>query len=446
VSTSSIERPRSRPPHLGSTPPEGQPARARANELEGYRGIATVSIIVFHVCQYAIQSTPSSQAVTQLAKFEIVDILFVLSAYLLTLSYARAAIDRTVTTRPGMFLFRRAVRILPLYWVAVTVVWSMRNPTLPGDWRDLVEHLTFTQVFDQKRIFYTLGPTWSMSLEIIFYAVLVVLGPLAVRVCGRITARRARVATLVAGCTVLFLIPVAWNSTAYLVFHVPFDHWPVYFGPQARFGAFAAGMLLAVLVAARRSRPIFHGIWPSVLRVAAVTIVIGATWIDRPHSWGQVGYHDLAALGWFLLLASTVLGASGQRWSRALSWRPLTLVGLISYSMYMWHEPIMQLLEGHGVTNRSVAGLPWNITAVLAIAVLAGILSYWVIEYPTSKLRSLRTKDGARRDYYPELAQTAAEDSVSALQGGGGPVEGRAGRSLVETAGAGGARTPGART
>ena len=74
------------------------------------------------------------------------------------------------------FLFRRAVRIVPLYWIAVTTVWALRNPALPGDWRDLVEHLLFVQVFDRERIFYTLGPTWSMSLEVMFYLSLVVLG------------------------------------------------------------------------------------------------------------------------------------------------------------------------------------------------------------------------------------------------------------------------------
>ena len=56
-------------------------------------------------------------------------------------------------------------------------------------------------------------------------------------------------------------------------------------------------------------------------------------------------FHDIAAIGWFLLMASTVLGAPGQLWSRVLSWRGLTWLGLISYSTYMWHEPIMMLLE-----------------------------------------------------------------------------------------------------
>ncbi|MGZ4478972.1 MAG: acyltransferase family protein, partial [Nocardioidaceae bacterium] len=156
----------------GPRPPEGAPKRARATELEGYRGVATLSIIVFHVGQYVVQPRSSDGLAAQLARFEIVDVLFVLSAYLLTLSYARAAIDRTPALPARQFLFRRAVRILPLYWIGVSVVWACRNPTLPGDWRDLVEHLTFTHVFDRTRIFYTLGPAWSMCIEVAFYGLL----------------------------------------------------------------------------------------------------------------------------------------------------------------------------------------------------------------------------------------------------------------------------------
>ena len=288
--------------------------------------------------------------------------------------------------------------------MGVVTVWAVRNPTLHADWVDLVEHLTFTQIFDQRRIFYTLGPTWSMSLEIFFYALLVVLGPAAVRLCRRLPSRRGRVTALLAGCGALFAIPVVWNAVAFLGLHVSYDHWPVYFGPQSRFSAFAVGMALAVIAAARRSEPLFRGAWPSVLRVAALGIVLGATALNRPGSYGQVAYHDIAAVGWMLLLASTVLGDRGQRWSRWLSWRPLTLAGLISYSTYMWHEPVMMLLSHVGLTSRSAAGLPWSIVTVLGASVLVGAVSYRVIEYPTGKLRALRGRDGRPRDYYPELA------------------------------------------
>ena len=407
MTTLSIERPPDVTPtdaRRGPMPPEGAPRRGRARELEGYRGLVGLTIVVFHVLQYAVQGGAHLPPVlAALARFETVDVLFLLSAYLLTLSYARAAIQQTEVRPARQFLFRRAVRILPLYWVGVTTVWAIRNPALPGDWVDLVEHLLFLQVFDRQRIFFTVGPTWSMSLEVMFYLLLVLLAPLAVRACSRIASPARRAALLLGGTAVLAAIPWVWNSVAFLVAHVPFDNWPVYFGPQARFGAFAAGMALAVVVAVRDGRPMFCGIWPSVLRLAGLCVVSVGAVLARPGTWGQVVFHDFAAVGWLLLLASTVLGAPGQVWSRLLSWRLLTWLGLISYSTYMWHEPTMLLLEHLGLIGRSTQSLPLSIALVLVVAVAAGWVSYQLVERPTSKLRLLRDRDGRARDYYPEL-------------------------------------------
>lgn len=246
----------SRPPGRAA-PPAPRPSRGRALELQGYRGLAALSTVLFHVWQewYTYDAAGSHPPVDSpwlgaLISLEVIDLFFVMSAYLLTLSYARAAIDGGTIRTGRSFLFRRAIRILPLYFLAVLVVWASRNPTLPGDWRDLVEHLTFTHVFDQQRIFYTLGPTWSLSLEVAFYLALIALGPLAVRVCRRLSTRRARVAVCASGCAALFVLPVVWISVAHYVVGVPHTNWPVYFGPQARFGGFAAGMALAVLLVA----------------------------------------------------------------------------------------------------------------------------------------------------------------------------------------------------
>jgi peptidoglycan/LPS O-acetylase OafA/YrhL len=109
-----------------------------------------------------------------------------------------------------------------------------------------------------------------------------------------------------------------------------------------------------------------------------------------------------------LLLLSTVSGNRGQRWSRALSWRPLAWVGLISYSSYMWHEPTMMLLTHLGITSRQPGAIVWTLFVVTLASLAVGWLSYWVIEFPTSKLRALRDRDGKPRDYYAELTEYAA--------------------------------------
>jgi peptidoglycan/LPS O-acetylase OafA/YrhL len=146
---------------------------------------------------------------------------------------------------------RRAIRILPVYWIAITLVWASRNGRLPGDWRDLLEHLTFTQVFDAKRIFYTIGPAWSLAVEIMFYAFLLVAGIGLHRLCGTAQRRGVRVAYWLLIPVALTAIGCWWIWREQYVHHVAFTYWPAWFGPLAKAPVFAVGVALAVLVHAR---------------------------------------------------------------------------------------------------------------------------------------------------------------------------------------------------
>ncbi|MFG2646810.1 acyltransferase family protein [Streptomyces sp. NPDC048436] len=403
--------------------PDPPASRGRALELQGYRGLAALSTVLFHVWQeyYTYDAAGSHPPVDSpwlgaLLSLEVIDLFFVMSAYLLTLSYARAAIDGGPIRTGRTFLFRRAIRILPLYFLAVLVVWASRNPTLPGDWRDLVEHLTFTHVFDQERIFYTLGPTWSLSLEVAFYLVLVALGPLAVRVCRGLATRRARVAVCASGCVVLFVLPLVWISVARYVLGVPHTDWPVYFGPQARFGGFAAGMALAVLLVALRGRgglgargtvPLSVGAAAGLYALSYFSGASGASaasGASGAESFAHTFYHPIASLLWFTLLYATlhVRPREQVRWHGLLRARWVTAVGLISYSVYIWHEPVMLRLITSGLVPTGQAGFPLAALIVLAVAVAAGAASYWLVEYPASLLGRAKDAKGAARNFYPE--------------------------------------------
>lgn len=389
-----------------------QSQKSRTVELQGYRGLAALSTVVFHVWQqYYVYDAQGAHApvdnpyVGALISLEVIDLFFVMSAYLLTLSYARAAIDGEDRTRPGRdFLFRRATRILPLYVIAVLLVWSLRNPTLPGDWRDLLEHLTFTHVLDQKRIFYTLGPTWSLSLEIAFYVTLVAVGPLAIRVCRRLRTRRARVMLCAAGCGALYLLPVAWIAVAHHVLGIPHTHWPVYFGPQARFGGFAAGMGLAVLLVALGEKGRIGARQATALALMSAIGLYALSYFSAPENTWHTYYHPLAALLWFALLYSTlhIRPSARPRWHGVLRADWLTGVGLISFSLYIWHEPLMLALYDAGAIPHSRAGFPLAVLIVLAAGMLVATVSYWAVEYPGSLLAGLRDKKGRSREFYPE--------------------------------------------
>ncbi|MEU9114031.1 acyltransferase [Streptomyces sp. NPDC048483] len=389
--------------------PDGPPARRRARDIDGFRGLAALSTVIFHVWQQYFRydahgSHPpvDNPYLGAVFSFEVIDLFFVLSAYLLTLSYARAAIDGRSTRPAKVFLFRRAIRILPLYVLAVLVVWAGRNPTLPGNWQDLVEHLTFTHVFDGQRIFYTLGPTWSLSLEVLFYVVLVALGPLAARACRPLKRRGSRVALCASGCVLLYAAPLAWIAAAHYSVGVPYTDWAVYFGPQARFGGFAAGMGLAVLTVAlgKRGRLTPRAALP--LCALALAGLYCLSLFSAPENFAFTFYHPLAAALWIVLLFGTLHIRQHTFWNRLLTARWLAAAGLVSYSLFIWHEPVMLQLHHAGLLPTGPGSFLPAIVIVLLVAVPVAAASYWLIEYPASLLGRLKDKSGRPREFYPE--------------------------------------------
>jgi peptidoglycan/LPS O-acetylase OafA/YrhL len=372
----------------------------RYEELDGHRGIASMAVVIFHVYQFCNVShflyygTPAYTLLNSLDA--MVPWFFVITAFVLFEPIARAAIEGREPISARGFLTRRALRLLPLYYVVVAVVWTCRQPALPGDWRDLIEHLTFTQVFDGKRIFYTDGPAWSLSVEVFFYLILIS-GAVGLAVlCRRLASKRQRIAVLAAGTAALGSVSLAWRAWSFAIGHQPtIGSFTTWFGPMANFDIFAIGMAVAVIVAAfGDSRPL----GPRrrlALRGAALAILIMAFVIRQANTWAAVYFSTLCAVGFACLVAAAVLGPRQDRIGRALSRRPLLWLGSISYSVYLWHEPVLLALAGwRGLVRQTPGAFLPDTLIVLVVSILAGWLSYSVIERPTSQLGRVFGPDG----------------------------------------------------
>ena len=173
-------------------------------------------------------------------------------------------------------------------------------------------------------------------------------------------------------------------------------------------------MVVAVLVAASRGRSRV-GLRTALLLRAAGFGAIAFAFATRDVSAADALYfHTICGFGLALLVASSVLSDRHGSWARVLAARPLQLLGLVSYSLYLWHEPLMLQLAKHGLlVSQSPHAFPANALVLVGLSLVVAYASYWLIEYPTLQLRHLFTRDGRWSDYYGAQQQTPALSATS---------------------------------
>jgi peptidoglycan/LPS O-acetylase OafA/YrhL len=144
-----------------------------------------------------------------LARFDFgVTLFFVLSGFLLSRPWFLAA----ALGRPGPsgrhYLWKRALRILPLYWVVVVVAFLVDPLNDDATWEDWVSQLTLTQLYRHDLLASSLTQMWSLCTEVAFYLVLPLL-------CVLLTGRRPttlRLRRVLGGAGLLSVAGVVWRS------------------------------------------------------------------------------------------------------------------------------------------------------------------------------------------------------------------------------------------
>jgi len=398
-------------PITGAAAPSTRtPARSPSYPLGWLRGVAALSVVLFHAYQYQ-RSAPGwewpmsgvgHQLMTGTDLF--VDMFFVLSGVVLWLPIARAAATGETGRTGRLLLYRRLARLLPLYLVVVLLVWAWTNPTFPGHWRDLALHLTFTHIYSDTYIFWTNGPAWSLAVEFHFYVLMALSVPLVHAGVRRARGRVGRLAVAAVLPVLCVLVTAAYYAWALVIDPQPHTDWSVWFSPLSRAADFGIGMGLALLSAAGlRLGRVTRGSL-AALGVAATAVLV----LERPlTSAGGEVWHPLYAVTIATALAAIVL--HDGPWPRVLDWRPLAWIGGLGYGVYLIHEPVMRVLGSWGVLPDPRLG-PWFLlTAVLVIVPTVALawLSAHTVE--AAGLRMLRTldRDGSPRDYYAHLEEAA---------------------------------------
>jgi peptidoglycan/LPS O-acetylase OafA/YrhL len=333
------------------------------SDIDGLRAISALSVVFFHA------GVPGFRG-----GFLGVDVFFVISGYLITQVLMTPG-EQSLWRQLAQFYLRRCRRILPALFALLFVVTPIAAAMLrPADLRNYGRYLTFTSLFltnvaawtDHVRGWTPLIHLWSIGVEEQFYLVY----PLAL---GLAVGARS----------VCIILLAAMASFALCV-------WASYAAPLANFyltpsraWELLCGAALALSAARIRSR-----ISSELLAWISVLVIGVAIYAYSP----ATRYPGICAMP--VCVAAGALLATGHDQkttvARLLSFPPLVLTGLISYSLYLWHVPIFALLYYR--TGGSANGLH---TALLICAIwLLAFASWAMVERP---IRSRRWLGSNRR-------------------------------------------------
>jgi peptidoglycan/LPS O-acetylase OafA/YrhL len=405
---------------LTATPSTG----ARLPGIEGLRAIAASSIVLVHVWSASMPNGNTLGSASFANGFSTLSVgltlFFTLSGFLLyrpfTAAIARAAPRQSISA----YLQNRGLRILPAYWVILLAVVligaaSVRlTPQELGVGR-LTDPLEFAQTalllqdYRPGTVVIGIGPAWSLAVEAVFYLTLPLLVLAAGALARRTSTRRGRVLVLLGPPLLLLLIGLTGKLAAGHLF--PADplagynadwHSVIERSFWAQADLFAFGMLVAVLHTEVVDRRVtLRPGWRWIAVIAAVLIFLPCAWTLRrgEHSYLLQNSGQAAAIA--IALAAIVLPDRSARRSpralRVLESVPFVAVGAASYSLFLWHFPVIEWLREQGLT---VDG-GWGALALnfLLVAIVAGALSaltYRYVERP-----ALRHKRRGRRETTP---------------------------------------------
>lgn len=345
--------------------------------VDGLRAVAIAAVVAYHALPWALPGG-----------FVGVDVFFVISGFLITRFIASEMAEGTFSL--ARFYVRRARRLMPAALVCFVIIAALCAFVLLPDtyWffgRSLLAAiLMYANIFFYNTGGYFAAPslekpllhTWSLSVEDQFYLT----WPLLLLFLWPRLSRRALVIVSVTALTASFAYAeyMLVKDPEFAFFQLPTRAWELLIGalialaatsfamPRMMAEALAAAGGAAVLLSFAVLTPDSHfpglGALPACLGTAAII---------------AAGLHQPTLIG------------------RALSLKPVVFVGLISYSLYLWHWPLISLSSYHLERPLSVT----EAAGVVALSVIIAVLSWRYVEKP------FRVRHGSR----------AGEDVASAL-------------------------------
>jgi peptidoglycan/LPS O-acetylase OafA/YrhL len=380
----------------------------RSSAIDGVRGIAALSVLLFHAWLYTRLDVSASSRNTTLdyvvheGRLGLV-LFFVLSGFLLWRPFVVAA--RGGRQRPGTreYLVRRGARVVPAYYLAlagsIALLWGASET--PGvrlpDPGLLPLFLVFAQNFNPGAVMKLDPPMWTLAVEVSFYLLLPLVALLAVRL-PRTRAVQALVPLALLAFGVLWNVDIAGEGSIVAGKVLP-----------AMLPYFALGMLTALALDGRR--PFGRAAAYGLLAAGVALVAADALWQAHGAAVHSTSYsyriwRDLPGAAGFALVVAVAAGSAGAG-TALLRWRPLAAFGTISYGVYLWHVPLLLTARHFGVLPLHT--LPAALVALVLTVPVAAASWRWVEQPAIARARTLtrrwRTSPAASRSGRPDAVR-----------------------------------------
>jgi len=299
---------------------------------------------------------------------------FVISGFLMTMLLEKEY-ERRGCISLANFLQRRAFRILPAlaaYLVALGLMTAIGIVAVTHS--DLLTAATFATNYDAQRSWYV-GHLWSLSVEAQFYVLWAT---------TRVLVGRSRMFPVA-------LAAVAAGPAARVGLHVLAPEWRWSIGEAfpTVVDALATGSLLAMMQAqlagSSRYLRLIQSAAGSAMPLALLGLNAAMPYIAFSYTIGETLMNLLLAA-----IIHRVVMFPRSAIGRILNARAAVGLGTLSYSLYLWQQPFL---------NRQSTALFAQFPLNLVLAVIAALLSYFVIERPALQISAARIKRRARTSY-----------------------------------------------
>jgi peptidoglycan/LPS O-acetylase OafA/YrhL len=330
-------------------------------EVDGLRAIAIIPVILYHA---------------GFSKFSGgyfgVDVFFVISGYLITMIILREI--EVGTFKLARFYERRARRLLPAQFLVIFTCIPLAWLFLPADlYKNFSQSVSFAALFGSNIFFWRessyfapssqfvpLIHTWSLGIEVQFYLFF----SLLLFLCWRLSKRY------------ISIIVSVFFVTSFIVFVFFAKSRPVanFYLLPSRIWELLIGALVALYLS-KKSRRQFNELTSEMLGWLGLILILFSIFTFDRLSFSNTVYIVFSTFGAALVL---IFANKHTLLAKFIGNKAFVAVGLISYSLYLWHQPLLAFARLSNAAPLSFLDFCWITTALFLLA----FASWRLVERP----------------------------------------------------------------